>query len=195
MPRMGVLGVAVLLVATPAMAQGTAGFDRWSGSLGMGYGALTVESDQATSGRIGTFAMRFGIAYALGPRVAVGLSLGGYLIESFNANDPAAGESVSEFLVSGAFRPSRRLPFTLELGVGRASFTDRSPDGVDAGGWTWSAGVGYDLLRRRALRLTASAHTAGGGFDDTGFPAVRSNFRYSVQEGRLTAHWGWGGRR
>jgi hypothetical protein len=97
--RRPILLVLVLLVATPGWAQENPerhGF--WAGAQ-LGYGSLDRSSDQEPLQRQGVFAMAFRLGCTLHPCLRLGAELNGWLLEAFDPNDPAMGESVSQALV------------------------------------------------------------------------------------------------
>lgn len=94
----------------------------WWVALELGEGQLKLTSDQLNTARNPVFALGFVGGHSLGNRARVGLELNGWLLQSFNLNNPAVGESVSNVLVVVDVFPIRKTPIFLRAGPGLALY-------------------------------------------------------------------------
>lgn len=117
----------------------------WWVALELGDGQLKLTSVQLNTARNPVFALGFVGGHSLGNRARVGLELNGWLLESFNLNNPAVGESVSNVLVVVDVFPIRKTPIFLRAGPGLALYQNNRPGGFNGTGWSWTAGVGYEI--------------------------------------------------
>lgn len=192
--RAAILGA---LLTLPLGAQGapTPRDDRWWGAIAAGYGSLRLEDRLGDVTTHGTFALHFSGGYALSPRLRVGLTLGGWLLEAFDLNDPSTGRAVSHFGAIVEAQPFATVPLVLSGGSGSTAFTARAPGASDTDGWMWTAGLGYAAVRRGRWRVVPGVHVAGGRYGRPDVPGLASARAYQVVEARVAGAFTWGARR
>ena len=197
-PACGQLVVLIvgLILATPiAYAQArieTTARPWWIG-LELGDGQIKLTSDQFTGTRNAAFALGFVGGHSLGNRARVGLELNGWLLQSFNLNNPAVGESVSNVLgVVDAF-PIRKAPIFLRAGAGLALYENNRPGRFGGSGWSWTAGVGYEIPLTQNLGLAPIVDYVAGSLGDVrNSITVETGRRYSVVEFKAAILWHFG---
>jgi len=106
--------------------------------------------------------MALALGGTLGNHVRVGGQLHGWLVEGFDAWDPAEGVSVSQAVAVVAVYPWSRRGLFAKAGVGRAYYTDNHPLQFGSSGWGGTVGVGYDLSLGRKFSLTPVVNYSGG---------------------------------
>ena len=161
-----------------------------------GEGQLKLSSDQLQGNRISTFAMGFAGGRRIGDRVQVGLHLNGWLIQGFDMNNPAVGESVSNVGGVVDFFPARKSRFFVRGGAGVSMYTNHRPTGTDGSGFGWEAGGGYEIPVRGRFAIAPMVEYASGGLGDVhyGSPEVTGR-RFSVVEFKVAAVYRIGGRK
>lgn len=203
MPRPSASGLAYLgifivglILATPVThAQGRE--DRtvrpWWVGLELGDGQIKLNSDQFTGTRNSAFALGGVGGHSLGNRARIGLELNGWLLQSFNNNNPAVGESVSNVLGIVDVFPIRRTPLFLRAGAGLALYQNNRPGGFNSSGWSWTAGVGYEIPLTKNFGLAPIVDYAGGSLGDVrNVITVETGRRYSVVEFKAAVIWHFG---
>src|SRR5229473_6627838 len=143
-----VMLIVGLMLATPgayAQARKEMTVRPWWVGLELGDGQIKLTSDQFSGTRNPAFALGFLGGHSLGNRARIGLELNGWLLQSFNLNNPAVGESVSNVLVVVDAFPIRKTPLFLRAGAGLALYENNRPGRFGGSGWSWTAGVGYEI--------------------------------------------------
>jgi hypothetical protein len=134
--------------------------------------------------------------HTLGNRARIGLEVNGWLLQSFNLNNPAVGESVSNvFGIVDAF-PVRKTPLFLRVGAGLALYQNSRPGGFDGSGLAWTAGVGYEIPVTGNFGLAPIVDYAAGSLGDVrNIITVETGRHYSVVEFKVALILHFGGRR
>ena len=165
----------------------------WWVALELGDGQLKLTSDQFNTTRHPAFALGFAGGHSLGGRARIGLELNGWLLQSFNLNNPAVGESVSNVLAVADVLPIRKTPIFLRAGSGLALYQNNRPGGFGGTGWSWTAGVGYEIPLTKQFGLAPIVDYAAGSLGDVrNTLAVETNRRYSVVEFKVAIAWHFG---
>jgi hypothetical protein len=164
---------------------------RWQFGLRLGYGALELAADQAPSRRLDTFAMSFDAGCDVTRHLYLGATLGGWLIEAYDWQDPAAGESVSQLLAVARLRPWAARGWFVQAGAGRATYTNHHPYASGGSGWGRTLGAGCVCPVATGLCLVPQVSFGGGGFGDVARPvAPVSGRRFEVWELAVALAWG-----
>ena len=165
----------------------------WWIGLELGDGQIKLTSDQFSGTRNTAFELGFVGGHSLGNRARIGLELNGWLLQSFNNSNPAVGESVSNVLgVVDAF-PARKTPLFLRAGAGLALYQNNRPGGFNGSGWSWIAGVGYEIPLTENFGLAPIVDYAAGSLGDVrNIIAVETGRRYSVVEFKAALIWHFG---
>jgi Outer membrane protein beta-barrel domain len=165
----------------------------WWVGLELGDGQIKLSSDQFRGTRNSAFALGGVGGHSLGNRARIGLELNGWLLQSFNNNNPAVGESVSNVLgIVDAF-PIRKTPVFLRAGGGLALYQNNRPGGFSSSGWSWTAGVGYEIPLTENFGLAPMVDYAAGSLGDVrNIITVDTGRRYSVVEFKAAAIWHFG---
>jgi hypothetical protein len=152
----------VLWAGMPIWSQDQPGRKGLWASVQPGYGSIERSSDQEQRSRHDGFALAFKLGGTVNRYVRLGAELNGWLLESYDLNDPAKGESVSQILaiVQAYPWPSRGL--FLKAGAGRATYTNHRPFEFGSSGWGATLGVGYDLRAARKISVTPVANYSRG---------------------------------
>ncbi len=165
----------------------------WWVALELGDGQLKLTSDQFNTTRHPAFALGFAGGHSLGNRARIGLEMNGWLLQSFNLNNPAVGESVSNVWVVADALPIRKTPIFLRAGSGLALYQNNRPGGFGGTGWSWTAGVGYEIPLTKQFGLAPIVDYAAGSLGDVrNILAVETNRRYSVVEFKVAIAWHFG---
>jgi hypothetical protein len=191
-----VILIVGLILATPvtyAQAWKEPGVRPWWVGLELGDGQIKLSSDQFRGTRNSAFALGFVGGHTLGNRARFGLELNGWLLQSFNNNNPAVGESVSNVLgIVDAF-PIPRTPLFLRAGAGLALYQNNRPGGFNSSGWSWTVGGGYEIPLTRSFGLAPIVDYAAGSLGDVrNVITVDTGRRYSVAEFKAAIIWHFG---
>lgn len=132
----------------------------WGGALGGAYLARNFSQTNGVDDAAARFYMEAFGGYALNPHVAVGLELGGWLIEpdsdtyQWNPywppdNTPSenpSGEGLEQILAFTRIYPRADEGFFLKLGGGYLNHWVKTSGGIfNEEGWTTVAGLGWDI--------------------------------------------------
>lgn len=167
----------------------------WWVALELGDGQLKLTSDQFNTNRNPAFALGFVGGHSLGNRARIGLELNGWLLQAFNTNNPAVGESVSNVLAVVDAFPIRKTPIFLRAGPGLALYQNNRPGGFGGSGWAWTAGAGYEIPVTENLRLAPMVDYAAGSLGDVrNAITVEIGRCYSVVEFKVAIAWHFGTR-
>ncbi len=165
----------------------------WWLGFELGDGQIKLTSDQFSGTRNPAFALGFLGGHSLGNRARIGLELNGWLLQSFNLNNPAVGESVSNVLVVVDAFPIRKTPLFLRAGPGLALYQNNGPGGFNSSGWSWTAGVGYEIPLTENFGLAPIVDYAAGSLGDVrNIISVETGRRYSVVEFKAAIMWHFG---
>jgi len=165
----------------------------WWVALELGDGQLKLTSDQFNTNRNPAFALGFVGGHSLGNRARIGLELNGWLLQAFNTNNPAVGESVSNVLAVVDAFPIRKRPLFLRAGPGLALYQNNRPTGANGSGWAWTAGVGYEIPLTQQFGLAPIVDYAAGSLGDVrNTIPVQTGRRYSVVEFKVAIAWHFG---
>jgi Outer membrane protein beta-barrel domain len=187
--------VGLILVPAVAYAQGRQELTvrPWWVGLELGDGQIKLTSDQFSGARNSAFALGFVGGHSLGNRVRIGLEFNGWLLQSFNTTNPAVGESVSNVLGLVDAFPIRKTPIFLRAGAGLALYQNNRPGGSNSGGWSWTAGAGYEIRLTERFGLAPIVDYAIGSLGDVrNFITMQTRRRYSVVEFRAATLWHFG---
>jgi hypothetical protein len=165
----------------------------WWVGLELGDGQIKLTSDQFNGTRNPSLALGFVGGHNLGNRVRVGLELNGWLLQSYNNSNPAVGESVSNVLGLVDVFPVRRTPLFLRAGPGLALYQNSRPGGFNSSGWSWTAGVGYEIPLAQNFGLAPIVDYSAGSLGDVrNIITVDTGRRYSVVEFKAAVIWHFG---
>ncbi len=193
-----VMLIVGLMLATPgayAQARKEMTVRPWWVGLELGDGQIKLTSDQFSGTRNPSFELGFAAGHSLGNRARVGLEVNGWLLQSFNNNNPAVGESVSNVLgIVDAF-PIPKTPLFLRGGAGLALYQNNRPTGFNSNGWSWMVGVGYEIPLTAHFALAPFVDFAAGSLGDVrNVITVDTGRRYSVVEFKAAVIWHFGRR-
>ncbi len=165
----------------------------WWAGVELGDGQLQLRSDQASQPRTSTMALGFAGGHTLGEHLRAGVEVNGWLLQAFDLNNPAVGESVSNVWgIVDAF-PAGKIPFFVRGGAGYSSYTINRPEGIGSSGWSWTAGAGYEFRVREILGLAPMvAYSAGDLGSVPAFIPPVTNRRYSVIEFKVALNFHFG---
>ncbi|SRR5712692_3866410 len=191
-----VILIACLILATPvafAQAQKEPTVRPWWVGFELGDGQIKLTSDQLSGTRNPAFALGFVGGHNLGNRARIGLEVDGWLLQSFNTSNPAVGESVSNVLGLVDAFPTRKTPIFLRAGAGLALYQNNRPGGSNGSGWSWTAGLGYEIPLRKNFGLAPIVDYAAGSLGDVrNVITVQTGRRYSVVEVKVAVIWHFG---
>ena len=202
--RVVLAALALALALPPAVtaqevvqaASDSTGTPAWFASIALGYGGLSVRSDQATAPDHGAFTLSLRGGRAIGARLRVGLDVAGWLIEAGDLADPSKGASVSVTDLFAQFFPASTFPLYLELGGGYAKYNNNASGAFGADGLGWTIGVGYERRVVDRVRIVPSAQWSSGRFRDTrNMVLTRTGLEYHVWDLRVAALVRFGRRR
>jgi hypothetical protein len=177
-----VLLLILLLVTTPVWAQIPVRQGLWA-NMQLGYGSISRSSDQQPRQRQDAFALAYHLGGTLNHHVRLGVELNGWLLEAFDAYDPAKGESVSQVFAVAQVYPYSANNFFLKVGAGRAIYTNSHPFEFDSRGWGETIGVGYDFPIAKKISLTPVINYCRGSLGSVeNQVSTVSNRKYSVLE-------------
>jgi len=191
-----VLLLVVLILATPgafAQARIQTNVRPWWVGLELGDGQIKLTSDQFSGTRNPAFALGFVGGHSLGNQARIGLEVNGWLLQSFNNSNPAVGESVSNVLGMVDAFPMRKTPIFLRAGAGLALYQNNRPGGSNGSGWSWIAGLGYEIPITKNFALAPIAGYAGGSLGDVrNAVTVETGRHYSAVEFKGAILWHFG---
>jgi hypothetical protein len=165
----------------------------WWVGFELGEGQIKLTSDQFSGTRNPAFELGFVGGHSLGNRARIGLELNGWLLQSFNNSNPAVGESVSNVLGLVDVFPVRKIPLFLRAGTGLALYQNNRPEGFNSNGWSWTAGVGYEIPLTENLGLAPIVDYAAGSLGDVrNIITVDTGRRDSVVEFKAAVIWHFG---
>ncbi len=173
--------------AVPALAQQPvqAAGSWWMGAE-FGAGQLKLSSDQSPGERNTTFAMGALGGYSFGSHLRIGAEVNGWLLQAFDLNNPAVGESVSNVMGIADLFPIARVPIFVRAGAGVGHYENARPEGYNGSGWSWTAGAGYEFRVLRRVGLAPMVAWSTGHFGDVHNPiTVETGRRFSVVEFKL----------
>lgn len=177
-------------------ARDSTGSPVWFAAIGLGYGRLSVRSDQATAPDRASFTLSLRGGRAINDRLRLGLDVAAWLIEAGDVADPSKGASVSVADLFAQVFPSSTVPFYVELGGGYAKHTDSAIDAYGADGLGWTIGVGYELGVGDRVRIVPSAQWSRGRFRENRYVLpTRTGLDYQVWDLRVAALVRFGQRR
>lgn len=178
--------------AQPSSADPASADPKWWLSLSLGDGQVKLQSDEQSSDRGSAFAIGFDLGRKIGPWARVGMEANGWLLQAFDLNNPAVGESVGYVAAIGDALPSQRYPFFVRGGIGRSTYSGNRPNVDSGGGLDWLAGGGYEFPVSRSLRLVPIVGYSAGNLGNGGTPNPQTHFRYSTMEFKLALHYRFG---
>ena len=116
-----------------------------------------------------------------------------WLLQSFNLNNPAIGESVGNMLVVLDAFPFRKTPIFLRAGPGSHCIKTTALTGANGRGWFRTAGAGYEIPSTEKLGLAPIVDYAAGSLGDVrNTLAVETGRRYSAVEFKVAIPWHFG---
>lgn len=180
------------IYSQPSSTDGVSEDPKWWVSMSLGDGQVKLESDQQTSDREPAFAIGFDLGRKICPWARVGMEANGWLLQAFDLNNPAVGESVGYVAAIGDVLSSQRYPFFVRGGIGRSTYSGNRPDVNSGGGLAWLASAGYEIPVSRRLRLAPVVGYSAGNLGNGGTPNPQTHFRYSVMEFKLAVHYSFG---
>lgn len=161
---------------------------RWFISFGLGEGQIKISSDQQNGDRLSTFALGLTFGHRIGRRFRAGMEANGWLLQAFDLNNPAVGESLGNVMAMADFLPAGNHGLYVRGGVGHVSYSNNRPTGTYGGGLAWEAGAGYEIRLHGRLRLVPAVTYAAGRFGDDRYATIPlTNRRYNVVDFRLSA--------
>ncbi len=161
-PGTGRSGIALAAAALVLLAGARAAGVPASGPLDVGHlffaGDLGVGQLRRSGGGFDDDQARFYMAgsggFAVSSRVLLGLEIGGWLVEAGDIDDPGRGAGVAKLFVTGRVYPFRMSGFHVRAGAGAVNAWENAPDGIDAWGAGWEAGIGYDVSLTYSQHIT-----------------------------------------
>jgi hypothetical protein len=163
-----VLAVAGVLSfhATAVQAQYAQRRDGFWIGFGVGYGSANVSCDNCTSGpRTGGATAFLKLGGTPSRTMLLGAAINGWSHASGGAT-----ETMGNVTASVQYYPAPTSGLFLTGGVGFSNYrVDTSPS-VDASGWGFSAGVGYDIRVGRNVSLTPVVNLVFGGLEEFDAP-------------------------
>ena len=156
----------LLLGALPSFARAPADTPRWFLGMDVGYGSLDLRSDQNDAVSKHALAITFRGQARVADLLRVGLELGGWTLDAYDANDPSKGESVSNVLVVADVVPTGRYRPLFRIGFGRVEYNNNAPSALEGSGWGWKAAVGYEFPVWRNVRVVPRVQYGASELDD-----------------------------
>lgn len=190
--RLSIPGFLFVSLATSSAVQAEDSVrDRpWWAGMSMGYGYVSLSSDQSPGDDQGTFAFSLHGGRKLGRNVRIGFEVGGWLLEAGNLHDPMVGRGVGAIGPFVDLFPSKRIPIFLHLGAGWADYTSSRPLDFGSSGWAWWAGLGYEFPVGNRVTLSPRLRYASGQVGDVHNPIVTETGReYAVWECSASLDW------
>jgi hypothetical protein len=187
--------VGLILAAPPTYAQAREEptVRPWWIGFELGDGQIELTSDQFSGTRNPAFALGFVGGHSLGKQARIALEVNGWLLQSFNNSNPAVGESVTNVLGLVDAFPIRKTPIFLRAGAGLALYQNNRPTGSNGSGWSWTAGVGYEIPLTKNFGLAPIVDYAAGSLGDVrNVITVETGRRYSVVEFKAALIWHFG---
>lgn len=135
----------------------------FGGWVGLGHVSLDANSSAGRSEN--ALALGFRAGYAATSRALIGFELNGWTLKSYDINDPAKGESISNFSAFINYFPMYDSPVFVSGGAGITSYANNTPtvSGRENGG-SWFAGTGYEYPVSEQLMLEPQLRYSHGNF-------------------------------
>jgi len=139
----------------------------WIG-FGLGYGSADVYCDNCNPGpRTGGVTAFLKLGGSPSRNVLIGGTVHGWSRETGGVTEAMGNVTGSVF-----YYPAATSGFFLSGGLGFSGYTlDTSPS-VDASGWGFTGGVGYDIRVGRNVSLTPVVNYVYGGLEDFDVPGI-----------------------
>ena len=152
-----------------------------AGWAGLGHVSLVANNSAGRSEN--AFAMGFRAGYAMTSYALIGLDFNGWLLKSYNVNDPTKGESISTTSAFINYFPMEDSPVYVTGGAGRSSYTNNSPtvSGRDHGG-SWFVGTGYEYPISEQLMLEPQLRYSHGNFSGGKYHVIEMAVGVSWQD-------------
>jgi hypothetical protein len=179
------IGLLSLLITAGWSSQKAERKGFWA-SIQMGYGAVERSSDQEPSDQQDTFALSYILGGTPNPYLRLGLELNGWLLEPYDAWDPAKGVGISHTFLIAQLYPWRSRELFLKAGCGRSTFSDSHPDGFKSSGWGATIGLGYDIPLTKSVMLSAVTNYSQGRLGSVNNQVIKvTNRKYNVFDVRM----------
>ena len=162
----------------------------WGAGLGGGYLERTFSTTNGVDGAA-RFYMEFFGGYAINPHIAVGMEIGGWLIEpdsdtyTWNPywspdnerSEEPEGEGLSQLLVFTRIYPYREKGLFIKLGGGYMDHWLKTSGGrYNEEGWTTVAGVGWDIHASGNWSITPALNYSYGVAGTQTHQAITASF-------------------
>ncbi|HEY3390363.1 MAG TPA: hypothetical protein VGK38_12365 [Prolixibacteraceae bacterium] len=150
-----------------------------------GLGLLRLSQNNLPSERNSCFSLDFNGGYIPFDWLRTGISLNGYLIESYGNfyDDPAKGISISNFYGQVEVFPIKRTNLFFKLSGGFSGYTNHHPNASNAHGTGGLLGIGYEKSIFRRTDLSFTVNYGFGRFKDVDNLAVSvKNQHYNITE-------------
>ncbi len=186
--------LAVICLTPPAMCQQNR---TWWAAGEFGEGEFKLHSDQVDSKRDPAFAMGFVAGHRLGNRTRAGLHVNGWLLETFDINDPMVGQSLTNVMgVMDAFPFQEWNRFFVRGGLGLSIYADNRNTGAGGKGLAWEAGAGYEIPLSEQIFLAPTVAYSQGYLNDVhSRVGPATGRRFSVAEFKIAVVYHFGLRR
>jgi len=161
--------------------------------LGGGYVERTFSTTNALDDSAGRFYMEFFGGYAFNPHLAVGMEIGGWLIEpdsdtyTWNPywppdnerSEEPTGEGLSQILVFTRIYPHREKGLFIKLGGGYMDHWLKTTRGqYNEEGWTTVAGLGWDIHVSGKWSVTPAINYSYGVAGTQTHQAITASFAF-----------------
>jgi hypothetical protein len=135
----------------------------FGGWAGIGHVSLDANNNAGRSEN--ALALGFRAGYATTSRALIGVEFNGWTLKSYDINNPAKGESISNFSAFINYFPMYDSPVFVTGGAGITSYVNNTPtvSGRENGG-SWFVGTGYEYPVSEQLMLEPQLRYSQGSF-------------------------------
>jgi outer membrane protein with beta-barrel domain len=164
--RVLTVGGMLMLIASAVRAQYAQRRDGFWIGFGLGYGSANISCDNCTSGPATGGVTGF---VKLGGTPSRNVLIGG-AINGWSHSSGGATETMGNVTGSIYYYPAVTSGLFLTGGVGFSNYSVDTSPSVDATGWGFVAGVGYDIRVGRNVSLTPVVNLVFGALGDFDAP-------------------------
>jgi hypothetical protein len=181
-----------LIVSAIAQADRT-----WWASGELGAGDFKLHSDQVTGTREPVFGLGFAGGHRLNDKARIGLHVKGWLVEAYDLNYPAQGESVTNVMGVVDVFPLRAWErFFMRGGLGLSIYSVNRATAVGGKGLVWEGAVGYEIPLNEKFFLSPAVEYSEGRLGDVlNHVGPATNRRFSVIGFKMGASYHFGSRK
>lgn len=176
---LGILCIAILFMATAALAETEYTRDGFWGGIDAGAG-LVYQSIGGENQDDVYFFLGFKGGYFINPHFLVGLELGGWLVETSDqycyygfCSDPSEGEGIMQIFLITQLYPFKESGLFAKAGGGYVENWNENPgEQRNKKGWGFSVGGGYDFMLSEHFALSPFATFSYGDTGNWDYKAI-----------------------